>query len=131
MADRFHLLQNLLTHIQSIIKAELPATIKIPTGSRQAQGSNHKAVGEQEPTMLVFKKDEADMLAKFNEVLDLHEAEYSKRFIAKQHKMSRNTVTKVLSGNPACLCRNIQKRKLDVLVPDIVANLKTNKNSIS
>lgn len=127
VADRFHLLQNLLTHIQSIIKAELPATIKVPTGSRQAQDSNNKTIGEQETAQVAFEKGEADMLEKFNEVLDLHEAGYSNRFIAKHLKMSRNTVAKVLNGNPAYLCRKTTKRKLDALASNIVDNLKANK----
>ena len=127
IADRFHLLQNLLTHVQSAIKAALPSNLKIPINLTDEPPSSQCTSEKVGVGATAVQKAEEDRKEKFNELLNLHKAGYSKRFIAKHLRISRNTVTKVLDGNPEFLCRKSIKSKLDKHLPYILAGLKADK----
>ena len=109
-ADRFHLHQNLLEAVKSVINSTVPVDIKIPkdaslTYAEAAVSASLVERGKKMPeavdNLIEYNPKSVQL---YNSIREYAAAGYSKREIAKILHCGRNTVIKYLNGDYESLC---------------------------
>lgn len=134
IADRFHLHQNLLEAVKSVVNGTVPVEIKIPSDYGKAQESEKnsqtnacegKKISEGVDNFPNYREKSVQLYEAIHKYAD---AGYSKRKIARILHCSRNTVIKYLSGDFESLCRKDFKSGLDKYYDYIVKELTAGKS---
>lgn len=127
IADRFHLHQNLLEAVKSVINSAVPVDIKIS----KYITSPYAEPAVSAPFMESSKKMSAvDNSIEYNpknvqlyNIREYASAGYSKREIAKILHCGRNTVTKYLNGDYESLCKRDYRSSMNQFYDDIIKEL--------
>ena len=134
IADRFHLHQNLMECVKDVLKANLPAHVKIPKEDAADPSDMEDAVAASESKknqeLLPLIRSDVSRRERYTEIFRLREHGHTYKQIAFMLNVSKRTISIVLNGDIEHLCRDSRTRALNPYLNKIAEGIQTGKTVI-